>query len=408
MTHRATVQPASESFSYRRACLSRSLLILPLLLSLAGCGEEPNDPGMTPGPITTGTTPTGATDAPTGTSPVPTAPDTSVPPAGGACLNTTPPNDDGNYVFVAQPANNYRFSSSLAVSLTQVAPNTDLTFDWSALTVDFLGHSVDPLADIDTVVVVLWALTPEQVTEKLNADELGAAFNKGAMVIYTQNMVTSGSTHAAPPATPEAEPQSEDFQVPGGGALPHHEVMGRFDPMEWDPATHSYTVLVQEGGELGKGVRMVHAFQLDPASTTTELAITPQSASLSYDTSLRELTPVSMPVGVNNVLVDWSEMTMNAFGRPFLPRSVDEVLVAKYTQTPEQLEGEFLDLELIADEMYRGAVAAGSTQALTGLAKEDGTPFAGISNDGTWILALMCSSCANPAPWYLTLLTPCQ
>ena len=38
----------------------------------------------------------------------------------------------------------------------------------------------------------------------------------------------------------------------------------------------------------------------------------------------------------------------------------------------------------------------------------DGKAFTGISTSGTWIVALRCGSCRNPAPWYLTVLKPCS
>jgi hypothetical protein len=32
----------------------------------------------------------------------------------------------------------------------------------------------------------------------------------------------------------------------------------------------------------------------------------------------------------------------------------------------------------------------------------------GVTPDGTWVLALRCSTCANPAPRFLTLLEPVE
>mgnify|MGYP005741916403 CR=1 FL=1 len=34
--------------------------------------------------------------------------------------------------------------------------------------------------------------------------------------------------------------------------------------------------------------------------------------------------------------------------------------------------------------------------------------FTGFSGDGIWILALTCSTCANPAPLFLTVLEPTE
>jgi hypothetical protein len=68
----------------------------------------------------------------------------------------------------------------------------------------------------------------------------------------------------------------------------------------------------------------------------------------------------------------------------------------------------FLDLELISTGMWRGLVQSGEKLSLTALQDANGQPFTGIDGTGTWILALNCGDrCANPAPWYLTILKPC-
>ena len=36
----------------------------------------------------------------------------------------------------------------------------------------------------------------------------------------------------------------------------------------------------------------------------------------------------------------------------------------------------------------------------------DGEPFTGFTGEGTWILALRCSTCSNPAPPFATVLLP--
>ena len=65
-------------------------------------------------------------------------------------------------------------------------------------------------------------------------------------------------------------------------------------------------------------------------------------------------------------------------------------------------------LENIADELYRAPAAAGATVDLTTLIEATtGAPFTGIDGTGTWILALNCGECSNPAPWFLTILEPC-
>jgi hypothetical protein len=196
--------------------------------------------------------------------------------------------------------------------------------------------------------------------------------------------------------------------VPGGGELPREELMARLDPTIFDPATTSYTVTPAKGTVLTEGAQMVAAIQLDPASTNQTVVVDSTSTTLSYAADLQTLTQLALPAGRSDITMDWSMMMTNAMGRTFKKRSINEVLIAQYlTLTPADLEARFLDLELIADKMYRGEVAAGDKLSLTGLTDTAGAPFTGIDANGTWIIALICGSCANPAPWFLSTLARC-
>ena len=49
---------------------------------------------------------------------------------------------------------------------------------------------------------------------------------------------------------------------------------------------------------------------------------------------------------------------------------------------------------------------AGELVADLALATGDDGDFTGFTDGGTWVLALMCSSCSNPAPLFLTVVEP--
>jgi hypothetical protein len=66
-----------------------------------------------------------------------------------------------------------------------------------------------------------------------------------------------------------------------------------------------------------------------------------------------------------------------------------------------------LDLELISEDMWQADVSSGTTLAFSSLRNDAGQPFAGIDGTGTYIVALVCGECQNPAPWYLSVLSPC-
>ena len=100
---------------------------------------------------------------------------------------------------------------------------------------------------------------------------------------------------------------------------------------------------------------------------------------------------------------------MNALGDDFIPSVIAEVVVAHYDESVAELERQFLDLELIAEGIWRYDVPAETSVELSSLRDEAGQPFPGIDGNGTWLVALMCGDfCRNPAPWYLTVLVPCS
>jgi hypothetical protein len=322
---------------------------------------------------------------------------------GGSCSST----------IVADPVNNYSFSSTLSFPPVSVQPNAELTFDWSAVTTDLLGHSLDPIADIDTVNLMLWELTQEDLQQKLNADELRQTDLAVIATYYTNQAATSANIFEftsvgmeltrcniwpflqLPNPDPNAHPECEGWaeNSMGGG---------------FDPATNTYTVMIATGDTLGAGTRMIQAFKLDPNSTNTEIVLRPDSTHLEYSVNMQRLKKTRASAGTSELLVDWTDMTTNALGNTFVPSDITQALVAHYMQPVSELEANFLDLDRMPAERWRGTIDAGTTANLASFTDENGEPFPGIDGTGTWVLALICGDCRNPAPWYLTILEPCS
>jgi hypothetical protein len=102
-------------------------------------------------------------------------------------------------------------------------------------------------------------------------------------------------------------------------------------------------------------------------------------------------------------------MNRNALGEPFDPTdAITKMLVGHYKETPAELEQKVLDLDGIAIDFYQGDVWSGTSASFSSLKTSDGRSFPGIDDKGTWLVALQCGACRNPAPWYLTVLKPCQ
>ncbi len=300
-------------------------------------------------------------------------------------------------MIVASEANDYSFSSTLTFPPISVAPNTELTFDWSALTKDFLGHPLDPNADIDAVHLMLWKMAQQELETKLNADQLAQRDLAVIATIPAEGMKTSGSL----------------FELTSVGMpLKEEEILPFVDPVGYPPEANTYTIMAATGNTLGEGTRMIQAFKLDPESTNTMVTMTDDSTHLKYTVDLTSLQMTPVPLGNPAITFDWSDMTTNGLGNEFVLTKVDRVVVARYAQTPTELQAKFIDLvrydgSIVADELYSAQVAAGSKMDLSMLADESGAVWPGIDGTSTWMLALFCSSCQNPAPWYLTFLTAC-
>jgi hypothetical protein len=302
--------------------------------------------------------------------------------------------DAAPFTIVASEANNFSFESTLSLNVQKIAPSQLFDIDWSAITQNFLGHAVDPLADIDRISMVLWTATPEEVAEMINANDANITSSVvGSVRLDSNNTITSA-------------PLSEFTSF--GQPLTEEDFLKLLDPATYDPAIYSYTVMI--GGpatDVGEGVEMIQALQLDPAVTEAAPAVVSDtSTELEWAADLSTLTPVQAPLGQSEITIDWSEMSTTSYGSPFNPSDIGEVLVGRYSLTVEELEAQFLDIETIADELYRGPVAISGSQTLSTLTDENGTLFPGFTTEGMWVVGLLCPRCTNPTPWYVTIVEP--
>lgn len=297
--------------------------------------------------------------------------------------------------FNATTANNYQFSSTITLAPVLVKPDSELTFDWSAVTKDFLGHDMDPAKDVDSANLVLWALNEQDLQTKLNADALKQLDAVVPATSPTKNAATSVSLF--------------DFQSAAGQPLTQDMILPYMSATQYPPAQNTYTFIVATGNLISGGKsRMIQALKLDPASTNTRVSVSNASTKLDYMVDFHSLTPTMVPAAEAKLTVDWADILTNAMGNTFLPTQITEVRVAHYTETQAELEAHFLDLELIDEDTWHDQEVAGTSSDLSKLTNDAGQPFPGISATGTWVLGLVCGACRNPAPWYLTVLKPCQ
>ena len=301
-----------------------------------------------------------------------------------------------NYMVATSAANNYTFSSNIQLGAQQtVTSKTELTFDWSALTKDMYKETIDPKAGIGNMALALFHLTRDQLQAKINADNFNSQDRAAAATYLTGGTVDHCSTT-----------DLDELGQP----LDHSVLLSYLDETRYPTSEYTYLVMIGAGKEYGKNARMITNFTVSPSSTNTTVLVKPDSTSVDFKATLDTLTPMTIPVGKANISVDWTTMTTNAMGRTVDPYSIMKVMVASFTQSVCELQqnSNFLNLETLAVNKWVNTNLAGTSVVLSSLLDANGNAFAGIDATHTWVIALECTDCLNPAPWYLSVLKPCN
>jgi hypothetical protein len=325
---------------------------------------------------------------------------TGTPGTGGA---TTGPSACGSgdmpFLVLAEEANNMTFSSTITLTEQKVPPsNTDLTFDWSDLTQDFLGHDLEFQGGLKAMALVVWKIPFEEVADHINANDPMEEYVLASIQFAVDGSVTTAPLSAF--TSFDAEVTEEE----------------RLDYL--DPANnYSYTLMAQaHPTKIGQDVQMIQAFTLDEDAESTTVNITDESTQLEWEANLDLLTPTKVPADQGDITVDWySTIATTSYGAPFINNQITEVLVGRFPEDHD-LNTEFLDIELDATELWRGKVTAGSklnllanSKGMPTLTNADGEQFTGVPEDTAdqWVLGLICTTCVNPTPWYITRLETC-
>jgi hypothetical protein len=313
--------------------------------------------------------------------------------SGGGTGTTTACNGTS---LVAAEANNYAFSSTLTFPPIAVAPNSEISFDWGGVTKDFIGHAVDPKKDLNQVSVLMWSLPLTDLQTQLNSDTIKqSSLTTVPLVVTTDGSSTSANLFS--------------FKTSAGTEITSTDVLPYFNATDYAPDTHTYLFTGATGTTVGSGIRMMQSFQLDPNSTNTKVTMTSDSTKLTYTANLHSLTATTIPTGQSAITLDWSSLKNNALGNTFKPTSITAAMIAHYTETPTELEAKFLDIQLISTAMYKATIETGTSVDFSSLKDADGNAFPGIdTSSGTWIVAIQCGSCRNPAPLYMSILKPCS
>jgi len=269
---------------------------------------------------------------------------------------------------------NFTYDSSMEVTVTQAQPSADLLLDWSALDTDVQGHAVDPDTGVTQVTLVVFKdLTTDEILDGLVHDQIDQT-KVNAYFLCTP----TGSTCLL-----------SDFGL--GSSKPGVDQYFLEDSGEW------LFVLTGEDG----GSRSLQFAEPSDASSSTDLVWDDQTASLSVDVDLHDSAAVGLPAGTT-VTLDWSGLTRDGIGEALNLDKIDLLQVARYDLTTTELEEQFFDLKTLASETWSLDVGGVNSADLSQL--EGDTAFPGIDANGTWMLALWCTTCRNPVPKVLARL----
>jgi hypothetical protein len=281
-------------------------------------------------------------------------------------------------------ANNYTIETSLNVPITQVEARSDVLVDFSSVGVDLLGDPLDPALDIVTVSIVnLFGMEPEAAMEALAADQV------------LQSDVGTYMTWSSDGAT---EVLLSELSFLGNPFLPEEEL---------EPDSGSWLLVFSEGVVPGQGARQLAFVEPVEGAEGNEVDLGTEGAGIGLEVDIERAEGVVLPA--SEIELDLSELELDGQGGEFDPLAVDQVWLAWFEDASlAELESDFVHLEERADRLYSQAHDGASGFTLDALVDGDGVPFESLDSTGTWLLALLCTTCLNPAPKLLTPVERCE
>lgn len=295
-----------------------------------------------------------------------------------ACVRPDPAADRPDELLTLTDANNFAYEGTLDAPSFPLAELADSSVAWPNLIADLRCHALDPVADIDNAALLVFPrLTEAEVEDGLGNDTLQQV-DLGVYLSHEPGDATSVSLSEFTFFGTETDIQTE-FEA-GSGA---------------------WLVLLTTGTGVAIGARMLVFLTPTAGEPATRAEVEDGCPVLDFAADLRSLEPV--PARVEGPWrIDWSALTRNGHGGDFVTTRVDSLMVARFEGLSVQdVEERFLDIEILAAETWTWPLGAGTSADLGTLGG-----FPGFADDGVWMLGLLCSTCPNPAPLFLTVIEP--
>ena len=283
---------------------------------------------------------------------------------------------------------NYTSTSSLTLPTVETASATDLDICWSDVATDLQCHELAPQTDLDNVALLRFLhLTEEDVEQRLTAGQLAQSEIDGYLEYNTDHASTCTKLSAMS-FFGTAIDISEEYIV---------------------NTDNTYMLLFAHGTTPGVGARTMIFIKPTTASTNTVVDAQSGCGFLDFTANIAASTPLQVP-SAGPWRLDWRDITRDGGGNPVAFEAIDSVLLGYYeNKTIADIEAEIFDIELIASALWEIQLTGGRTADLANAQQRGGSGelFTGFDRGpGVWLLALMCSTCQNPAPILLTVLEP--
>jgi hypothetical protein len=284
--------------------------------------------------------------------------------------------------------NNYTTDGSLTIPVVETAAAMDLDICWSDVASDLQCHPVSATGDLDNVALLrISHLSQEQVQIRLAAGTLSQSDVAGYLDYKTDHSTTCAKLS-----------QLSFF----GTAI---DV-----PSQYIESTdYTYLLLFTKGTTPGLGARSMVFLKPTASSVNHTVAGGPGCGLLTFSADLSSLTKLAVPAA-GPWVVDWRDITRDGQGNDVPFAKIDGVTLGFYAgMSVADLQARIFDIELDATTLWDIQLTGGKTADLaTATDRASGAAFPGFDATaaGTWMLALTCSRCQNPAPVLLTILEP--
>ena len=278
----------------------------------------------------------------------------------------------GSDTIFVQDADNFVYSAHIDIEEQSVQSGEVITIDWSGLSTNLYGDSLDPLADVDAAKLLAFPqLSPTEVADGLANDDLV----QSDLGLY----VTCVSE--------DASCRTDEFAIMGS----------KIDvPTYFDQGSGTWLVVLTHADV--EGAVSLLALLPEDASEQTGASFDDNLSSMAITVDLSE-NPV-VEVGSSDAVIDWSECTRDGLGAALRLGSLDRVQIARFDRDLEDLSADFVHLESLATEIWEADIE-GRTEI--GLAEFWGEE-APVASDDLWLMAWRCSACDIPVPRILAVL----